>query len=337
MSWDISLAAETFDRYRAEWDALNRALYNHILLDSGFVGPSIRHFGRGRVWLARNADRGAIALLVRNRPFGWETFQPAQTPLGLIVLGQRDETGGCLRDLLHHLPGHCLQFGVRQQDPDYSAFRAFKDEPDFEVVDYTQTARLHLRGTFEEFWKSRGQNLRHNLARRRRRIAEQGSEVRLVACRTPAEVDSAIQEYGVLETLGWKAAGGTAVSIHNEQGRFYRDIFTDFCARGEGVIYQWKLNGVVAASNLCLARDRMMVVLKTAYNEEYAQFSPGFMMQQDIVQRLYEERQVRIVEFYGRLREWHTRWTQDVRQMFHLNCFRHAWVPRVKQLLRRFR
>lgn len=337
MSWDISPAAENFERHRAEWDALNRALHNHILLDSRFVAPSIQHFGQGRVWLARNAGCGAMALLVRNGPVGWETFQPSQAPLGLIVLGQRDETGECLRDLLHHLPGHCLQFGVRQQDPDYSAFRAFKDHPDFEVVDYIQTARLHLQGSFEEFWKSRGQNLRHNLSRRRRRMAEQGFEAQLVARRTPVEVEAAIREYGVLETLGWKAAGGTAVSIGNEQGLFYRDIFTDFCTRGESVIYQWCLNGEIVASDLCLVRNGMMVVLKTAYNEKHEQFSPGFLMRQDIVQRLYEEKQVQVVEFYGRLREWHTRWTQDVRQMFHLNCFRHGWVPRAKLLLRRFR
>ena len=50
-----------------------------------------------------------------------------------------------------------------------------------------------------------------------------------------------------------------------------------------------------------------MVVLKTAYDENLNDFSPAFMMREEILQRTFSEKKVRAVEFYGRVMEWHTR------------------------------
>ena len=337
MSWDFHPATEKSEEWRKDWDTLNQSRHNHVLLDSAFIAPLVKHFGGGQVWVARSASsqRPGMVLLTRNGKMGWETFQPAQAPIGLIVLGQRDETGGCLRQLLRELPGYCVQLGIRQQDPACSDFPPLTGYSDMELVEYIRTARLSLAGTFEEYWQSRGRNLRHNMARRRRRLTEQGYTLELLAHRTPEKVAECIGEYGRLETQGWKAEGGTAVAKDNAQGRYYREIFEAFCARGEAVIYQLLLNGKIAASDLCLQRAGMLVVLKTTYDEQLEDFSPGFLMREEIMKRLHAENQVRVVEFYGRLREWHTRWTDDIRQMYHLNCYRHNWVPGIKRLLKK--
>jgi hypothetical protein len=161
-------------------------------------------------------------------------------------------------------------------------------------------------------------------------MREKGISPELIVLRQPAEVAEGIREYGRLESSGWKGKNGTAVAEDNAQGRFYREMFEYFCARNEAAIYQYRLNGKVVASDLCLLRKGMMVVLKTAYDEGFEEFSPAQQMRRRIVQQSYAEQQVKVVEFYGPVEDWHLRWSDQIRTMCRLICFRHSWVEKAK-------
>jgi CelD/BcsL family acetyltransferase involved in cellulose biosynthesis len=332
MTWKFQPAKPSFEDAQEDWDSINRAGNNHILLDSGFVAPLLRHFANGNVTLAVRDDsaRKGMALLVRKRLAQWETFQPAQAPIGLFLLERPDSTGQELLEIARKLPGHALQLSILQQDPDYTSATVEQSQHRFEHLEYIRTARITLSGTFEEYWQKRGTNLRHNVNRRRKRATERGLTSKLIVRRSPEEVAEAIREYGRLESSGWKGRDGTAVAPENAQGRFYREVFEHFCARGEGLIYQFLLGDKVAASDLCLQRDGMMIVLKTAYDEALSEFSPAFLMREDALRQLYSEGRVRVIEFYGRVMEWHTRWTEEIRAMYHINYFRYGWVQSLK-------
>ena len=339
MTWKFEPAAQSFEPHRALWDDCNGTRSAHILLDSGFVSPLLKNFANGEVLFGYNAapsEPGAVLLISRGKG-RWETFQPSQAPLGLFLLGNPDANGAALQQLTRKLPGYALELSVLQQDPDYSAVPLAESRPGLERLDYIQTARITMTGDFEQYWKQRGSNLRHNLARRRRRMAEKNLTGELIARRAPGEVADAIREYGRLESAGWKGKDGTAVNLENAQGRFYRDTFEYFCGRGEAVIYQFVVDGKIVASDLCLVRDNMMVVLKTAYDEALNEFSPALMMREDIMKELFAENRVRVIEFYGRVMEWHTRWTEEVRTLYHVNCLRHLWVDSLKKLAKRFK
>jgi Acetyltransferase (GNAT) domain len=339
MKWKFEPAAQTFDSHRALWDDCNRVRSGHILLDSGFVSPLLKNFANGKVFFGHSTDSSepGFILLISRGTGRWETFQPSQAPIGLFLLGAPDSNGEALQQLTRKLPGFALELSVLQQDPDYSSVPLAESRPGLQRVEYIQTARITMTGEFEAYWKQRGSNLRHNLSRRRRRMAEKNLTGELIARRTPGEVADAIREYGRLESAGWKGKDGTAVSLDNAQGRFYRDIFEYFCERGEAVIYQFVVDRKVVASDLCLVRNHMMVVLKTAYDESFNEFSPALMMREDIMKQLFAENQVRVIEFYGRVMEWHTRWTEEVRTLYHVNCLRHLWVESLKKLARRFK
>jgi hypothetical protein len=338
MGWKYSAAVHHFDEVTDQWDALNRALYNHVLLDSRFVAASLRRLGGNNVLLGRDKDspsRGMV-LLSRTGVGRWETFQPAQAPLGMFVGGRRHDPRETLIELLSSLPGLALQVGVLQQDPDFSAFFPASASPQFEVLEYIRTPRLSLVSTFEEYWNGRSKNLKHNLTRQRKRLTEQGRHLELISHRTPDTVADALREYGRLESQGWKGQAGTAVQESNSQGLFYREVLEAFCASGEGVIYQLLLDGKVIASDLCLSRSNMLVVLKTAYDESLQQVSAALLMRQEILRQLYEEKTIQVVEFYGRVLDWHLKWTDQVRTMYHINCFRNRWVAKIRGVAKRF-
>ena len=337
MTWTFQPASRSFEQERSAWDSINALRGNHILLDSGFVSPLLRHFTNGMVTLGINSDpaRAGMVLLTSCGVGRWESFQPSQAPIGMFLFAQPDTSGEKLRGMMKKLPGYAVHLSVLQQDPDYSSVPLVESRPGLERIDYIETARIAMAGTFEEYWKRRGSNLRHNLSRRRRRMTEKGYAVELVARRSAAEVKDAIREYGRLESTGWKAKDSTAVSVDNAQGRFYRDVFEHFCERGEAVIYQLVLDGNVVASDLCLVRGGMMIVLKTAYDEAFNEYSPALLMREDIMRFLFAERTVKLVEFYGRVMDWHRRWTEEVRVLYHLNCYRYQWLAPLKKLVRR--
>ena len=347
MTWTLHPAAEAFDRHREAWDALNRASGNHVLLDAGFVAMLIRHFGHAGVKLAVSRDpaRPGLMLIERGRGGFWSTFQPSQAPLGLALLGSRQDVCGQMQGLIRALPGYALGLAVLQQDPEFTCFGELRagvaGDPRAEVVDYIRTGRLTVSGSFEDYWAARDRRWARDLARQRRRVAERGARLELQVSRDPAEVPDGVREYGGLEQAGWKGAEGTAIAPDNAQGAFYREALEYFCGRNEGVIYRLHLDGRTVAANLSVERDAMLIVLKITYDEAIPSLSPGHLLEEDMLRAVFREGRIKVEEYYGPFKTWQARWTDEVRTVYHVNFYRSAGIARarrmVKQAAERFR
>jgi hypothetical protein len=338
MGW-VFHSAKSFDDYRARWDALNQSCGNHILLDSIFVGSLVRHFASDSTLLgiSEGEENPGMVLLHKVRPGFWQTFQPSQAPLGLILLKDGCAIEERMARLIRCLPGCSLGFSVTQQDPDFTAFQNLNPSRKVETIKYIDTPRITLNGTFEQYWHGRGRDLTRNVARRLRRTAEEGMKMELAIVRDSDSVARCVEEYGRLEATGWKGKEGSAVTAENTQGLFYRNILEKFCERGEGVIYRMLMNGQVIASDLCLRRNGMLIVLKVAYDETVKNVAPSFLLRKMVLENLFSMGDIRVIEFYGRVREWHMKWTEEVRTMYHVNFYRDSWVPTVRYCIKRGR
>ena len=165
------------------------------------------------------------------------------------------------------------------------------------------------------------------LDRRCRQLANQGIEFELAVARSPSCVAECVREYAALEMSGWKFTQGTAVSADGVQGQFYSEILQRFCTQGEGVIYRLLFNGKTVASQLGIERNGMLVLLKMAYDETFKEFSPGFLLQREIIRSNFSQSTVKVIEFYGRVRDgWTSKWTDEIRTMYHLNFYRYDLV-----------
>jgi hypothetical protein len=45
-------------------------------------------------------------------------------------------------------------------------------------------------------------------------------------------------------------------------------------------------------------------------------------MREEATRTLFDEGRLGRIEFYGRVMEWHLRWTDEVRTMYHVNYYR---------------
>jgi len=329
MGWKLYPAAHTFQEYRDSWDRLNKATHNHILLDSSFVVPLIENFGTTDVQLGVYDEQNHVVGLVLMVPgkFGfWQTFQPAQAPIGLLVVGRQIQPHDFVKELIKSLPGFALGFSFSQLDPEFLPF-AMTNEGFFgDQLAYIQTARIHIVGTFEDYWAARPKEIIRNLDKRKRRLEREGVNARLISEAAPSQMRTCVKEFGDLENTGWKGREGTAVSIDNAQGAFYISMMERLCSRGEGIVYKWLLDDQVVASNLCVRRGGMLVILKTAYSDEKKAYSPGLFLHKEMLNLIFQEETVKVIEFYGKVLDWHRNFSEDFRQMFHVTCYRHPLV-----------
>ncbi len=323
MNWTLA-PATGFSGHAAEWARLHGAGPASPLLAADFVQPLLAHFTDGRELLALCRRDGQVVAMAVLAPAGrgrWQTFQPAQAPLGIWLQLPGLDTATLVRTLLRALPGFTLVASLTQCDPELYPRPA--DAGHEHTLDYIRTARIRVQGSFDAYWDSRGKNLRANLKKQRARLERAGIAPRLEVLRAPEAVAAAVRDYGRMESTGWKAGGGTAVHADNAQGRFYTGMLEAFCRRGAGCIYRYWFGDRLVASDLCVEGPDCIVVLKTAYDEAVDKsFSPTLLMREEETRRVFDEGRFARIEFYGKVMEWHLRWTDEVRTLYHLNSYR---------------
>ena len=317
------------------WDRLNTARGNLPFLVGDVIISALNILGNGSERLLVGYDGTHVAAMFLLTPldrFRWGTFQPSQLPLGAWVA----DADLRLLDLAHSLMrgplGFCLALSITQVDP-HVAPRA-EDGADNQHTDYIDTGWVDIEGSFDDYWSARGKNLRQNMRKQRNRLAADGVSLSMQVLREHADMAPAIARYGSLESAGWKEQSGTAIHLDNAQGRFYRELLEHASLRAEAVVYQYRFDDHVVAMNLCLLRQGVLVVLKTTYDESIRAFSPAFLLRENELQEIYREGQIRRMEYFGRLMDWHTKLTDKKRTIYHLTVYRWPIIKKLAQARR---
>jgi len=320
----------------AHWDRLNAARGDLPFLAGRAVCTALRTLGQGKERLligSHGADVVAMFMLLPQDKLRWQTFQPSQVPLGAWV-AIRDV---CLQDLARSLLrgplGFCLGLSITQIDPVVAP--RMPDAPDNLHSDYIDTGWIDLLGSFDAYWSARGKNLRQNMRKQRVKLAADGVKLTLRVLRDHADMAPAVARYGRLESAGWKAQHGTAIHPDNAQGRYYRELLEQASLSGEAVVYEYLFDERVVAMNLCLQRKGVLIVLKTTYDESIQSLSPAFLLREAELQELFAQGQIRRLEYFGRLMDWHTKWTEHKRTLYHLTQYRWPLLKRLTQARRR--
>jgi CelD/BcsL family acetyltransferase involved in cellulose biosynthesis len=326
MDWKL-VPAKQLAALAPQWDALQAKTMPHAFLRSDFLLCMLDQFGQGNELLAYREEGNdwAAALLIQPQGKGrWNSFQPSQLPLGPALLPRSDAMEDSLQSLLRALPGVALTVGLTQLDSlahpgPFKGTRLRRQH-------YIDTAWVDVENGFESYWEARGKNLRQNTRKQLKKVEGNGTTPRLEMIDTPEPIAGAIEQYGVLESSGWKAEAGTAISLDGAQARFYRQAMERAAASGHARIYRYWFGDEVVAMDLCVHQDDCLVILKTAYQQAHQAVSPSTLMRAEEFKALFDEGRFKRIEFFGRVMEWHTRWTDNSRQLFHLTAYRWGWL-----------
>ena len=322
MSWKVYPISE-FKNYRDCWQRLNQEVTGSPLLDLAFISPMLHTFSSGNEILAcYESNNTLLAMTILVPGLGrWTTFQPKQSPIGAWIHCADADLSMLLSTLIKELPGYALVLGVTQQDPDLVPRP--QNQGTLITQDYIQTLRISLQGDFDSYWQARGRHLRQNMRTQRNKLERNTVTTSLQVSTKPEEVEQAIMDYGKIESAGWKAKGGTAIHLQSAQGEFYLNMLKEFCRQGAAHIFRYWYNDRIAAMDLCIEGNGVLIGLKTTYDESINdKTSPALLMRYEIVKHFFNNQQVKRYEFYGRVMEWHTKWSDELRIMYHINSYR---------------
>jgi CelD/BcsL family acetyltransferase involved in cellulose biosynthesis len=110
-------------------------------------------------------------------------------------------------------------------------------------------------------------------SRQMRRLKERG-EVRFRF----ASDQAAIESFLALEAKGWKGAQHTALGADAGLAAFTRSMLARLASEGTLVIHLLELGEQVLAAGVVLRSGRRAFYWKTAYEESYAEYSPGVQL-----------------------------------------------------------
>lgn len=315
-----------FNDFTQEWDLLNQSTHNQAILHSHFVKQLLQHFGHDNQHLVvtTSADKTLFIGLFHKIGFGrWQTVMPSQAPLGLWLAHNGELTDDILRSVAGALPGLVLQIDLLQADS-----RNLNFKPPVFSQFYIETGNRPVPESYSEFAASLGKNLRQNCNKAYNR-AERDKNTLLSEVVTSEELVSAgVAHFSEIESKSWKAKEGTAVSADNQQGLFYRDMMVDFAKHNNASVWYFKVSSQIAAVDLCIKQGANLIILKTTFDEQYAQYSPALLLKLDMIKYYSEnpEHGVTNIEFYGKAMDWHKRLNSELRDIVHLTWYSSSFV-----------
>jgi len=123
---------------------------------------------------------------------------------------------------------------------------------------------------------------RSGLKRNRKRLMEKG-RVEMCAFTSGPELDTAVEEFLKIEAAGWKGQRGTALASSDSSAEFARRVFGDAGGKSITRAEVLYLDQKPIAVSLTISVGKTAFTLKCTYDEAYRSYSPGLLLEQDII------------------------------------------------------
>jgi hypothetical protein len=133
--------------------------------------------------------------------------------------------------------------------------------------------------SFESYVQDQFSKKRQNAMLQRRRQLERAGEVVYREVESIAEVSGWVDQFLALEAGGWKGKQRTAIAQHPGDTEFFRAMTHGAFARNRARLLSLECNGQPIAMNLTLTAADGAFIFRIAYDEDYAKYSPGLLLE----------------------------------------------------------
>ncbi|HEY7728108.1 MAG TPA: GNAT family N-acetyltransferase [Candidatus Eisenbacteria bacterium] len=185
---------------------------------------------------------------------------------------------------------------------------------------------LRIRGSWEEYWKTRAPLFRKSRRGIVNRMTRAGaSRVRLVR---RDESGDAFQSVLSISRRSWKEPRGLSISSRPATVEFFRRL-TEVAGR-KGWLFLWllELDGVPVAMEYDLTHAGIVYALRADIDEAYKERSPGAYLEYQLVKHLFEEGYSEYNTGPG-LNPYKLRWTDQIAENLAVHACGGTWRGRV--------
>ena len=287
-----------------------RSIEPNVFFNPRFLAPAMPRLEDRDVRLAviRDGDeyRSRLRLLVPFSiekpagPFGVQILRTWSSPFGPLgtPLVDRDDPEGVIADFFDmlarphlRLPKVFVMPEVRLDGPFaavVTALAASRNLP-LEVTNRIERPYLHSDlGGDDYLRRSLRPHHFREFRRLHRRLSARGELVYSVA-RQPDEVRLGIESFLALEASGWKGRARTAMAVDRYRAAFVREAAHRLAENDLCRVHALHLDGKPIASLVVFVESGVGYTWKTAYDEDYAQFSPGTLLMIEVTRTHLED------------------------------------------------
>lgn len=157
-------------------------------------------------------------------------------------------------------------------------------------------------GSYEDYLKSLSSNFGGNLKKKRKKL-QKLSDVRFEISTDPTMLAQFVQ----VEGSGWKGRAGSSIGSDERLIAFYTEMASNLAHLG---ILEWHLlwqGDKLIAGNCAVRIGDLVTVMKTGYDEAFADYAPGNMLVDQLASRLFADPSVRAVNWLSDM-NWHKNW-----------------------------
>ena len=127
---------------------------------------------------------------------------------------------------------------------------------------------------------------RKQFRRLSRRISELG-RMSFAELDHTGDLDTWVRDFLTLEASGWKGRADTALASHASHRTFFTTMTRDAFRRGRLMMLAMHLNGRPVAMKCSLMAGAASFSFKIAFDETFARFSPGVLLELENIRRLH--------------------------------------------------
>jgi hypothetical protein len=287
-----------------------RAIEPNIFFNPRFLAPAMPRLEDREVRLAVVRDgtetKNRLRLLVPYSvekppvPLGVTVMRAWAHPFGPLgtPLVDGDDPIGVIEDFFAMLARPHLRLPrifvfpeVRLDGPFAAALRAVAETRNLPLIAAGQVERPFLESDCDgDTYLRQGLRPHHlrEFRRLKRRLADLGRLEHHIA-RQPDEIRRSIETFLALEASGWKGRERTAMAVDRYRAAFAREAVHRLAERDLCRIHTLVLNNHALASLVVFMESGVAYTWKTAYDENYAAFSPGTLLMIEVTKTHLED------------------------------------------------
>lgn len=153
------------------------------------------------------------------------------------------------------------------------------------VLTLSERARPYLSGEAE---RKRSGSTAKKLRQDWNRLNGLGA-VEVTNARDAADVRAAFEIFLTMEAKSWKGAGGTALLSNDEDAAFTRALIGTLSEHGAASVGLLRVEGQPVAAQVLLYAGTTAYTWKTAFDAEFAKFSPGVLLLDRLTDMLFAD------------------------------------------------
>ena len=133
---------------------------------------------------------------------------------------------------------------------------------------------------------------RHELRRHARRLSEAG-RVEYLSLEPGGDVAAWIEEFLRIEAISWKGKGGRAIACDEADRKYFVEVAKEGFRRGQLMMLALHVDGRPIAHKCNFLSGLGSFAFKIAFDEEYARYSPGVLLELENIRRLHAQSKVK--------------------------------------------